>query len=221
MSALKVFQQILKYDILLAIRQKSEWINPILFYVIVVSLFPLAITPQVEILRSIGPGVIWIGALLATLLSLERLFRDDYIDGSLEQYIISPYPFPLILFAKVTAHWLVIGVPFLIVSPVLALLLYLPLNSIGVLMLSLALGTPILILIGALVVALTLGSRNHGILLSLLVIPLFIPVLIFGTGAVINAVSGLSSQGALLMLLAMLIMALSLTPIAISSALKA
>jgi heme exporter protein B len=211
---------LLRRDLVLAFRHRAELANPLLFFVIVVSLFPLGLEPEPATLRLIGPGVIWVAALLATLLSLDAIFRSDFEDGTLEQMLLSPQPVAILVLAKVTAHWLVAGLPLILVSPLLGVLLNLPGDSLRALLWSLALGTPVLSLIGAIGVALTVGLRRGGILLSLLVLPLYIPVLIFGASAVAAAGAGLPIAGQLSFIGALLALALTLAPFAIAAALR-
>jgi heme exporter protein B len=211
---------VLRRDLKIAFHKPSELLNPIFFFILVVSLFPLGVGPGPKILAQIAPGVIWVAALLATLLSMERLFRSDFEDGSLEQLLLSPHPLTLLVLAKVCAHWLTTGLPLLIVSPLLGVLLHLPQEALGVLPLTLLLGTPALSLIGAIGVALTVGLRRGGVLLTLLVLPLYIPVLIFGTSAVAAGAVGLPVSGQLALLGAILILALLLAPLAIAVGLR-
>ncbi len=210
----------LKRDLLLAFRRRQDLFNPLLFFVIVVTLFPLGVSPEKSFLQMAGAGVVWVAALLATLLSLDGLYRADYDDGALEQMVLSPQPLYLLVLAKVTAHWLVTGVPLIILSPVLGVMMHLQGDAIGILMLTLLIGTPVLSLIGAIGAALTVGLRSGGVLISLLVLPLYIPVLIFGTGTVQAAINGLPVTGYLAILGAMLALALTLAPIASGAALR-
>ncbi len=214
------FVHLLKRDLLLAVRNRGELVNPLLFYVIVATLFPLGVTPDPETLATMAAGVLWIAALLATLLSLDNLFRSDFDDGSLELMILSPYPSTLLVLAKVLAHWLVTGLPLLLATPLLAMLMAVPDGARGTLWLTLALGTPVLSLVGAIGVALTVGLRRGGALLSLLVLPLYVPVLIFGANAVGASAAGLPVTGQLYMLGAFLVLALSLAPLATAAALR-
>ncbi|CAI8899001.1 heme exporter protein CcmB [Methylocaldum szegediense] len=214
------FFALFKRDLLLAFRHRGELVNPLLFFLIVVTLFPLGVSPDKVLLRQIAPGVIWIAALLAALYSLENMFRSDFDDGSLEQLALSPYPLSLLVLAKVLAHWLVSGLPMLLLAPLLAMFLSMPSASVTVLELTLLIGTPLLSLIGSIGVALTVGLRRGGILLTLLVLPLYIPVLIFATNAVSAAAAGLSVTGQLYFLAAMLVLALTLVPLATAAALR-
>ena len=208
-------------DLTLAYRRRGELANPILFFVIVTSLFPMGVGPAPEQLRNIGPGVIWVASLLATLLALEALFRSDYEDGSLEQITLSPHPVSVLAFAKVAVHWLITGLPLLIVSPLLALLMQMDSSTMKTLFFSLLLGTPTLSLIGAVAAALTVGLKRGGLLLTLLVLPLYVPVLIFGTSAGHSAAHGLAVAGQVYALGALLALSIVLAPIAIAAALRA
>jgi heme exporter protein B len=219
-SSATAFFGLLRRDLRLAVRKRNELLNPILFFVIVVSLFPLGVGPGPKILAEIAPGVIWVAALLATLFSMERLFRSDFEDGALEQLLLSPHALSLLVLAKVLAHWLVTGLPLILVSPLLGLLLHLPSQGIAALPLTLLLGTPALSLIGAIGVGLTVGLRRGGVLLTLLVLPLYVPVLIFGTSAVAATTAGLPIAGQLALLGAMLALALTLAPFATAAGLR-
>ena len=207
-------------DLLLALRRRSDVGTALLFFVIVASLFPLGVGAEPELLRSIGPGVIWVAALLSTLLSLGRLFSADYADGTLEQMLLGAAPLGVVVAAKGLAHWLVAGLPLVLIAPLLALQYDLPRALYGVLVLSLLLGTPVLSLIGAIGAALTLGLRGGGVLLALLVLPLYVPVLILGAGSVDMAAAGLAPDGQLLLLSALLILATAFAPWAIAAALR-
>jgi heme exporter protein B len=207
-------------ELLLVLRRRGDALTVLFFFVIVVSLFPLGVGPDPKLLRIMGGGVVWVAALLATMLSLSRLFANDHADGTLEQFMLLPYPASLWVLAKILAHWLTTGVPLILISPVLGLQYGLPGNALAVLMLSLLLGTPILSLLGGIGAALTLGLRGGGVLLSLLVLPLCAPVLIFGAGAVDGAISGLGSDAHLSLLGAFLVLALMASPWACALALK-
>lgn len=211
---------LLKRDLLLAFRHAGELINPLIFFLIVVSLFPMSLHPQGNVLNIMGAGVIWVAALLAAMLSLDNMFRSDFDDGTLEQIALTPWPLPLLSLTKVLAHWLVSGVPLVLLSPLLGVMFNLNSDAIAALFLTLLLGTPVLSLIGAIGVALTVGLRRGGVLLSLLVLPLYIPVLIFGAGSVGDAALGLPIDGPLLFLGAILVLALTLAPFAIAGALR-
>lgn len=219
-SALRAFLALLRRDLSLAFRASGELVNPLLFFLVVVSLFPLGVGPGPALLGGIAPGVIWVAALLASLLSMERLFRSDFDDGSLEQLLLSPQPLPLLVMAKVLAHWLTSGLPLVLISPLLGLMLHLPTEAMGALLVTLLVGTPVLSLIGAIGVALTVGLQRGGILLTLLILPLYIPVLIFASGAVTAAASGFAYDGQLALLGAALALALTLCPLATAAALR-
>jgi len=214
------FLALFRRDMTLAFRHRAEMANPLLFFVIVVTLFPMGITPEARILETIAPGVIWVAALLAAMLSLDTLFRSDFDDGALEQILLSPHPAAVLVLAKVLAHWLVTGLPLILVAPLLGVLLVLPGEAMWVLVATLALGTPVLSLVGAIGTALTVGLRRGGVLLSLLVLPLYIPVLIFGSNAVGTAADGLPVVGQLYFLGALLVLSLTLAPLAIAAALR-
>ncbi len=211
---------LLKRDLMLAVRRSSDWLNPLVFFVIVVTLFPLGVGPDGELLREIAPGVLWVAALLATLLGLDGLFRADYDDGTLELLLLSPHPLTVLVLAKVTAHWLVSGLPLLLLSPLLAIFMQLPGAALPALLASLMLGTLSLCLIGAIGAALTVSLRKGGVLLALLVLPLYIPVLIFGSSTVVAAASGFAIEAQLSILGAILLLALSLAPLATAAALR-
>jgi len=217
---LKVFVWVVRRDLTLSMRRRSDVFTTLFFFVIVVSLFPLGIGPELDTLREIAPGVVWVAALLASMLSLERLFAADYADGTLEQMLLTPQPVSLLVLAKVLAHWLVTGLPLALMAPLLGLQYDLSWQALGVLIASLLVGTPTLSLIGAIGAALTIGVRGGGVLVSLLVLPLYIPVLIFGAGAVEASVSGLGEQGHMSMLGAIMVLALVLAPVATAAALR-
>jgi len=214
------FRTLVGRDLLLAMRRRSDLFTTLFFFVIVVSLFPLGIGPEMNTLRLIAPGVFWVAALLASMLALEHLFAVDYEDGALEQMLLTPQPLFVLVLAKVAAHWLVTGLPLVLMAPLLGLQYDLSSEALGVMVLSLLLGTPALSLIGAIGAALTLGLRGGGVLVSLLVLPLYIPVLIFGSGAVEATASGLGGQGHISMLGAILVLSLLLAPLAASAALR-
>jgi heme exporter protein B len=220
MSISAAFFAIIRRDLLLAFRRRAEAANPLFFFVLVVTLFPLAVGAQPHLLQSMAPGVIWVSALLAALLSLDGMFRSDFDDGSLEQLMLSPYPLTVLVLGKIIAHWLVTGLPLLLVAPLLAEFLGLPAQAMGTLWLTLILATPLLSLIGAIGVALTVGLRRGGMILSLLVLPLYVPVLIFASSAVERAAGGLPVGAQLNILLAMLLAALVLVPLPTAAALK-
>jgi len=214
------FRTLVMRDLRLALRQGSDATIAVMFFVLCVVLFPFGVGPEPNILARIAAGVIWVAALLASLLSLERLFQNDYEDGSLELMSLSPLPLEAVVLAKVLAHWLVTGVPLIVAAPLLALLLNMEADGFGVLVLTLAVGTPILSLIGAIGAGLTLGARRGGVLLSLLILPLYIPVLIFGAGAIDAAVTGMTPRPHLLLLGGILAAALPLAPFAGAAALR-
>lgn len=211
---------IAKRDLLIAMRRRADVLTTLIFFVIVASLFPLGIGPETAVLRMMGPGVVWVAALLASMLALGRLFAGDYADGSLEQITLSPQPLSLLVLAKVLAHWLVTGLPLVIVAPLIGLQFDLGADALQVLIASLLLGTPTLSLIGAIGAALTLGLRGGGALLSLLVLPLYVPVLIFGAGAVEAGSAGLGAAAHLSLLGALLLMALVFSPWATAVAVR-
>jgi heme exporter protein B len=219
-STSRAFALLLRRDLTLAYRQRSEMINPLLFIVLVTALFPLGIGANPELLRSVGPGIIWVAALLAAMLSLDSVFRSDFEDGTLELYLLSAHPLSVLVLAKTIAHWLITGLPLLIVAPLLGVLLDLSAEAIWTLLLTLALGTPVLSMVGAIGVALTVGLRRSGMILSLLVLPLYVPVLIFAANAVESASSGLPITAHLSLLAALLALACSLSPVATAAALK-
>lgn len=207
-------------DLRIALRRQADTAAALVFFFLVVSLFPLGIGPEPALLRRLASGVIWVAALLATLLSLPRLFADDHQDGTLEQLLLAAAPLPLLVLAKIGAHWLGSGLLLALLSPLLALQFDLDGAAIGVLVLSLLLGTPLLSLIGAIMAALTLGLRGGGVLLALLVLPLYVPVLVFGAGAVEASLAGLAVSAQLSLLGAMLALALFLAPWAAAWALR-
>ena len=211
---------IIRRDLTIAMRRRADVFTTLIFFAIVVSLFPLGIGPEPNTLRLIAPGIVWVGALLASMLALEQIFSADHRDGTLEQMLLTPQPVALLVAGKVMAHWLVSGVPLVLMAPLLGLQFDLSWEALQTLIVSLLLGTPTLSLIGAIGAALTLGLRSGGVLLALLVLPLYIPVLIFGAGAVEATVSGLGGQSHLSMLAAILVGSLVLTPLATAAALR-
>lgn len=211
---------VLKRDLLLAFRRQSDIATTLFFFIIVSSLFPLGIGPEAAVLSSIAPGVLWVATLLAGMISLTRLFAADFVDGSLEQMLLAPQPLALLITAKVLAHWLVCGLPVVLLAPIIGLQYALPNDAILVLVYSLLLGTPALSLIGAIGAALTLGVRGSGLLVALLVLPLYIPALIFGAGAVAASQHGMSAQAHLSLLAACSLLALVLAPMATAAALR-
>ncbi|WP_032092313.1 MULTISPECIES: heme exporter protein CcmB [Pasteurellaceae] len=215
-----IFIRIIAREIHIARRKQAEILNPLWFFLIVLTLFPLVIGPEPKLLAKIAPAIVWVAALLSALLSFERLFRDDFTDGSLEQLMLTALPLPLTALAKVIAHWLLTGLPLILLSPIAALLLSLEVRIWWALVLTLLIGTPILSCIGAIGVALTVGLRKGGVLLSLLVLPLFIPVLIFAASVLDAAGLNLPYNGQLAILGALLAGALTLSPFAIAAALR-
>lgn len=199
-------------DVTIALRRRADVLTTFFFFVIVVSLFPLGVGPEPERLREIGPGVVWVAALLASMLALGRLFASDFADGALEQMVLAPQPLTVLVLTKVAAHWLTTGLPLVVISPVLGLQFGLSAEGLVVLALSLLVGTPVLSLIGSVGAALTLGVRGGGALTALLVLPLYIPVLIFGAGAVSATEAGVTVDGHFSLLGAMLMIALVATP---------
>ncbi len=220
MSLINAFIAIVRRDLILAVRRRAEIANPLFFFVIVVTLFPLGIGAQAKLLQAMAPGVIWVSALLAAMLSLDSLFRSDFDDGSLEQMLLSPFPLSVLVLGKIIAHWLVTGLPLILIAPLLAIFLGLPEQALGTLVITLVLGTPVLSLIGAIGVALTLALRRGGMLLSLLVLPLYIPVLIFASNAVDMAAMGLPVSAQVNILMAIMFLALVLAPLPAAAALK-
>ena len=219
-GALEGMRCLFMRDLRIALRRRSDTGAALFFFIIVVSLFPLGVGADPALLRVIAPGVVWVAALLASMLSLSRLFADDHQDGTLEQLLLAATPLPLLVLAKIGAHWLCSGLLLALISPLLALQFDLPGQSVLVLTVSLLLGTPLLSLIGAVGAALTVGVRGAGVLLSLLVLPLYVPVLIFGAGAVEASSAGLGIDGHFSLLGALLIAGLALAPLAAAAALR-
>ncbi|KGQ48030.1 heme ABC transporter permease [Gallibacterium anatis] len=215
-----IFYEVIKRELQIAMRKPGEILNPLWFFLIVITLFPLVVGPEPQLLSRIAPGIVWVAALLSALLSFERLFKDDYLDGSLEQLILLPMPLAMTALAKIFSHWLLTGFPLILLSPIAALLLSLEADVWWALVQTLFVGTPILSCLGAVGVALTVGLRKGGVLLSLLVVPLFIPVLIF-TAAVLDAASlHLAYGGQLAILGAMLVLSFVSCPFAVAAALR-
>ncbi|MBN4075798.1 MAG: heme exporter protein CcmB [SAR86 cluster bacterium] len=217
---MSIIKATLRRELLIAFRSPGDIINPLMFFVIAVSLFPLGVGADQAFLSEIAPGVVWVTALLAVMLSMDSLFRADYEDGSLEQLLLSPQPLYFIILAKVSSHWLVSGLPLVILAPVFASMLALPEGGMFPLVAGLLIGTPILTLLGAVGMALTVGLSRSGLLLSVLILPLYIPVLVFGTGIVNSALNSIDISGLLALLGAMLVLALCLAPLAIIAALR-
>lgn len=215
-----MFWRIIQRDLLLAMRRRSDVLTTLFFFVIVVSLFPLSVGPEMNMLRTMAPGVVWVAALLASMLSLGRMFSSDYQDGTLEQMLLSPCSLSMLVLGKAFAHWLVSGVPLVLMAPVLGIQYDLSVDALLVLTASLLLGTPVLSLIGAIGAALTLGLRGGGVLVSLLVLPLYIPVLIFGSGAVEASAAGLGYEAHFSLLGAFFLVSLVFAPWAIASSLR-
>jgi heme exporter protein B len=211
---------VIRRDLVLAMRRRADVLTTLIFFVMVVSLFPLGVGPEMAMLRKMAAGVLWVAALLSSMLSLGRLFSADYLDGTLEQMMLAPQSLSMLVLGKMTAHWMVSGLPLVLLAPVLGLQFDMSVQALGVLIVGLLLGTPVLSMIGAIGAALTLGLRGGGVLLSLLVLPLYIPMLIFGTGAVEAASSGLSIASHLSLMGALLVLALVFTPWVTAQALR-
>ncbi|HIO96487.1 MAG TPA: heme exporter protein CcmB [Leucothrix sp.] len=215
------FWLLLKRDLLLALRRRSEVFTVLFFFMVVISLFPLGVGTDDKILKQIAPGVVWIAALLASTLALDRLFSSDYLDGTLEQLTLAPQSLSIMVFAKMVAHWLLTGLPLVIIAPLVGLFYHLPFDTIKVMVLVLLLGTPILSMVGAIGAALTLGLRGGGVLVSLLVLPFYLPVLVYGSGAIATSMlEGLSIQPYLMLLSAFALLAIIFSPWATAAALK-
>jgi heme exporter protein B len=214
------FKAMLRRDLVVAFRQRSDLVNPLFFFIMVVALFPLGIGPESATLQKIAPGVIWIAALLSTLLSVDSLFRQDFDDGSLELALLSPQPLFVLVLGKILAHWLVTALPLILVSPVLGIMLYMDSGTLKATLFSLLLGTPVLSMISAIGAALTVGLRKGGVLVALIALPLYVPVLIFGTGAVEAASMAMPYSGQLAILGAFLVLALAFAPVAIAAGLR-
>lgn len=217
---LSILRCVLGRDLVLAYRRRADVLTTLFFFVIVVSLFPLGVGPEANQLRQMAPGILWVAALLASMLSLGRLFSLDYLDGTLEQMLIGGAPLTVVVLGKLLAHWLVAGLPLVLMSPVLGIMFDLPAGQLVVLVVSLLLGTPTLSLIGAVGAALTLGVRGGGVLVSLLVLPLYVPVLVFGAGAVGAEASGLGAQSHLLLLGAFFVVSCVFAPVAAAAGLR-
>jgi heme exporter protein B len=220
MPLMTAFFAIIRRDLVLAFRRRAEVANPVFFFILVVTLFPLGVGAKPQLLQAMAPGVIWVSALLAAMLSLDSLFRSDFDDGSLEQMLLSSHPLTVLVFGKIIAHWLVTGLPLLFVAPLLAVFLGLPEQALGTLLLTLVLATPVLSLIGSIGVALTVGLRRGGMILSLLVLPLYVPVLIFASNAVDMASNGLNVDPQINILIAIFFISVVLAPLPTAAALK-
>ena len=219
-TTFNAFKAELFADLRLAYRNKSALLNPLLFFIMVAVLFAFGVGPESTVLSTLAPGIIWVAALLSSLLALDHLFREDFENGSLEQLSLSPHPNSVLVLAKIIVHWLVTGLPLIVISPLIGMMMQLPGQAYPIMLLSLLLGTPALSLIGAVGVGLTAGIKRSGLLLSLLVIPLFIPILIFGASAVQAAAVGLGASGQLYLLAAFSMMSLVLSPFAVSAAIR-
>ena len=219
-SPFSMFRWIVVRDLMLAWRRRADVLSTLFFFVIVTSLFPLGIGPETQLLRSIAPGVVWVAALLASMLSLGRVFQGDEQDGTLEQMLLTPQPLYLVVVGKVLAQWLVSEVPLVLIAPLLGVQFGLASDTLLILFVSLLIGTPILSLIGSIGAALTLGLRGGGVLIAVLILPLYIPVLIFGAGAVDASINGVSSHANLYLLGALLVVSLVFAPWATSAALR-
>jgi heme exporter protein B len=220
MNVAIIIKCVLWRDIKVAMRRRSDVASTLFFFIIATSLFPLGVGADAALLRAIGPGVLWVAALLSAMLSLSRLFASDLSDGTLEQLVLTPVPLILVISAKIMAHWILSGLPLVLLAPIIGLQFDLSASELGVLTFSLLLGTPVLSLIGAIGAALTLGVRGGGVLVALLVLPLYIPVLIFGAGAVTSSAAGLGAQAGLSLEGAMLVLSLVFAPLAASAALR-
>jgi len=220
MSTTAAMLAVIRRDLELGLSRWGDVASPLMFFAIVTALFPLALSPAREVLQSLGPGVLWIGALLAMLLALNALFRQDLEDGSMEQLVVGPHPLPLIMLAKAVAHWLLSGLPLVLLAPVLAVTYHLPAEGVWALCATLLLGTPTLSLLGSVGAALTAGVRQSGGLLALLVLPLCLPVLMFGARATALAAEGEVISGPLYLLAALLALAISLVPLTASAAIR-
>ena len=220
LSLFALLVMVIRRDLVLAMRRRTDVLTTLVFFVMVVSLFPLGVGPESDMLRKIAPGVLWVAALLSSMLSLGRLFSADYLDGTLEQMLLVPQSLSVLVLGKMIAHWMVSGLPLVLLTPILGLQFDMSVEAIGVLMLGLMLGTPILSMMGAIGAALTLGLRGGGVLLSLLVLPLCIPVLIFGTGAVAAVTTGLAYSSHLSLMGSMFVLAAVFTPWVTAQALR-
>lgn len=220
LSLTGLFVLIIRRDLVLAMRRRADVLTTLIFFVIVVTLFPLGVGPELDMLRTMAPGTLWVAALLASMLSLGRLFSADYLDGTLEQMLLVPQSLSALVLGKMIAHWMASGLPLVLMAPVLGLQFDMPAEALWMLILTLLLGTPILSMIGAIGAALTLGLRGGGVLVSLLVLPLCIPVLVFGAGAVEAITSGMSAAAHLSLLGALLLLALVFTPWVTAMALR-
>ncbi len=219
-SSLHVYTSLLQDYLLLGLRNRSDLANPMLFYIIIITMFPLAVGPHGETLQQLAPSIIWVAALLASSLSVDGIFRTDYEDGSLEQIMLSPHSKLLLISARISAHWLLFGAPLILIVLMSSMLLYLPTDAMITLVITLLLGTPVLSLVGSIAAALTMGLRSSGMLQVLLTLPLYMPLLIFSVAAVNNATKGLSVLGELYFLGAILVITLTLAPFAVISSIR-
>lgn len=215
-----MFLSLLRRELMLLWRRPADMINPLFFFVLVISMFPLGVSPSPELLSEVASGVVWVAALLAVLLSVDAMFRADHDSGALEQLLAAPVPLYLPVLAKLVAHWLMTGLPLVVVAPVTGYMLHLPEQALKVLLVSLLMGTPVMTAVGAIGASLTVSLRSGGILLALLVLPLYVPVLIFGAGVVVYAADGLPVDGVLALLGAMLVAAITLAPMAVAAGLR-
>lgn len=215
-----MFLSLLRRELMLLWRRPADMINPLFFFVLVISMFPLGVSPSPELLSEVASGVVWVAALLAVLLSVDAMFRADHDSGALEQLLAAPVPLYLPVQAKLVAHWLMTGLPLVVVAPVTGYMLHLPEQALKVLLVSLLMGTPVMTAVGAIGASLTVSLRSGGILLALLVLPLYVPVLIFGAGVVVYAADGLPVDGVLALLGAMLVAAVTLAPMAVAAGLR-
>jgi heme exporter protein B len=220
LSLLGLFGLVVRRDLLLAMRRRADVLTTLIFFVMVVSLFPLGVGPEIDMLRKMASGVVWVAALLASMLSLPRMFSADYADGTLEQMMIAPQSLSVLVLGKIVAHWMLSGLPLALIAPVLGVQFDMSVPALWTLVLALLLGTPVLSMIGAIGAALTLGLRGGGVLVSLLVLPLCIPVLIFGAGAVDAVTSGMSVASNMSLLGAFMLFALVFTPFVAAQALR-
>ena len=219
-TTIKAFQATLRRDLLIAYKRKNEVVNPFMFFLIVATLFPIGISPEPDRLSEIAAGVLWISTLLASLLAMDNLYRADYEDGSLEQLLLAPHSLYFMVLAKNLAHWLISGLPVVLISPLIAYMLNLPAESFGTLFVTLLLGTPVLSLLGSIGVALTVGLGSRGLILAVITLPMSVPVLIAGTMAVQQTLNGASLAGYLAIMGAMLLASISLAPLASAAALR-
>ena len=211
---------VIRRDCLISFRGLGEVFQPVLFFIIVISLFPLTTVPEKLLLQSIGPGIIWVGALLATLLAMDNLFRPDFEDGTLEQLALSPHPLSILILGKTFAHWVMTGLPLILISPLLGVFMHLPGDAIITMVCSLVIGTPALSFIGSVGVALTVGIRKSGVLLSLIILPLFTPILIFGASAIQAVMTSQDPSPHLLLLGAVSLFSLAVCPLASAAAIR-